>query len=478
MDRFYKKKVLLAPFSPMSKAFKHFLVQEQKVNFIGFIDKNAQGNDIYQYGEVSSLEYDAILVLSPNHAKSIMSTLIKEGSPRASCFEVHIHSNEYGIAEQSHFRQLILPLLNQSVQQLFYSFIQLLYFLTPIKRKKILFISKDFIGANNKFLYLHCWRNKFNTMMLSDNKTQVNELKDNGLPVAGFESLATYYHLATAKVIIFDQGNYTYLPKLSREQKTVQLWHGVGLKKMSKLDNITYDYFVSTSDWTNESNFKHIFSARHFVNCGYPRNDILFEKVEVLTKDNLDLLFTDSDIFHFVKKKQKNSTILLYMPTHREKSVKLPLNFKKLNQQLIELNAYLIVKLHPFVLQFYKELEADQYSQIKVYDPQADIYPVLNYCDVLISDYSSIVYDFLLLERPIIFFNYDNDVYIENYGDFLFDYDEYSPGIKVENQEQLINAVKTIGNETYVLQRNTIKKLFYDQCDQNASARIMDLFND
>jgi len=265
MDQFYQKKVLIAPFSPMTKAFRDFLVQNQQVSFVGFVDKNAQGDNIYQYGDVSSLDYDVILVLSPNHSKKITSTLVNEGSPKTSCFEVIVHSNEYAIAKKTHFSQLIVPYIKQFVYKFFFSFIQFFYYLLPIKRKKVLFISKDFIGANNKFLYLYCLKNNMSTMMLSDNEAQVSELKNKQLPIIGFDTLATFYHLATAKQIVFDQGNYTYLPKLSDEQKTVQLWHGVGLKKMSKLDNITYDYFVSTSDWTNETNFKHIFLLKSLL---------------------------------------------------------------------------------------------------------------------------------------------------------------------------------------------------------------------
>ncbi|RLD78565.1 MAG: hypothetical protein DRJ07_13010 [Bacteroidetes bacterium] len=476
MKQFHHKKILIAPFSPMTKAFKDFLIHTHQISFVGFIDKNAQGENIYQYSDVESLDFDAILVLSPNHSKNIIRLLKKNRCKKSSCFEITINSNEYGLAKKTNITEFITPFF----YKLFFNVIKFYFYLIPIERKRILFISKDFIGSNNKFLFLYCLGNNIDTMMLSDNESQITELKNSDLPTVGFNSLAAIYNLAIAKVIVFDQGNYTYLPELSHKQKTIQLWHGVGLKKMSKLDNITYDYFVSTSDWTNETNFKHIFSSKHYVNCGYPRNDILLKEGDIDTdnkKDKLNLLFSDKEIYHFVKEKQKTSTILLYMPTHREKSGELPLDFKKLNQQLVDLNAYLIVKLHPFVLQFYKELDAGHYSQIKVHDPQGDIYPLLAYCDVLISDYSSIVYDYLLLDRPIIFFNYDYEEYVSNYGEFLFDYDEYSPGIKVKDQQQLMEAIKVIHNESkaVVLQRKAIRNLFYDKFDNHSSSRIMEL---
>ena len=90
--------------------------------------------------------------------------------------------------------------------------------------------------------------------------------------------------------------------------------------------------------------------------------------------------------------------------------------------------------------------------------------------DILITDYSSIAYDFLLLDRPIIFFDYDREIYERNMGGFLFDYDEFTPGIKVKNQDELISAIKE--KDSYKEQRDYIKEIFFDSTNIRSSENI------
>ena len=86
----------------------------------------------------------------------------------------------------------------------------------------------------------------------------------------------------------------------------------------------------------------------------------------------------------------------------------------------------------------------------------------------MVSDYSSIVYDFLLLNKPIIFYNYDIDEYKKNVS-LLFDYNEFSPGIKVETQDELENSF--LQENLYFKQREKIKNLFFDKIAQNICSK-------
>jgi CDP-glycerol glycerophosphotransferase (TagB/SpsB family) len=225
---------------------------------------------------------------------------------------------------------------------------------------------------------------------------------------------------------------------------------------MNKLENINYDYFISTSDWTNETNFKKIFSAKSFLNLGYPRNDIFFKD-----EDELDLMFCDRKIYEIAKKSFKK--VILYMPTHRENQTKLNLDFQKLNQKLQEIDAIFILKLHPFMLDYYKNSGDLEYSNLFFHNAHGDIYPILKYVDTLVSDYSSVVYDFLLLDREVIFYNYDMDEYLKNVS-LLFDYDEFSPGVKVKTQDELEKAIsKQDAKDEYGKKREEIKELFFDK---------------
>ncbi|MDE7088974.1 MAG: CDP-glycerol glycerophosphotransferase family protein, partial [Prevotella sp.] len=77
-------------------------------------------------------------------------------------------------------------------------------------------------------------------------------------------------------------------------------------------------------------------------------------------------------------------------------------------------------------------------SNIVILDKNMDVYPILPFTDVLITDYSSIYYDYILMEnKGIILFPFDYDEYIKNSRDLAFDYLTYTPGCKAWNFEEL-----------------------------------------
>lgn len=443
LEIYKNKQIYLSPHSPMTLALEQYLLKFD-IKILGFIDKNKEGENISKIENLSS-NFDYIFILSPNHFNAIYESYLNFFS-KEKLIKVEIKAGNYSFINS----------VKKEEKRFFYEPIKM-----QINRNKFVFISRGFISANNKALYIYCIKNKIDTTILTDNKEQIEELKQYKLPYEILDTKESDYEIAIAKYIIFDQGNYTYLPKLHYSQKTIQLWHGVGLKKMSKMNNITYDYFISTSNWTNETNFKNIFSAKEFLNFGYPRNDIFFKE------EDLDFLFCDRLILKTILD-NKDKKIVLYTPTHRENNNNLLLDFDSLNDKLKQLNTIFIVKLHPFILEFYSKIEEKTYSNIFFHNAFGDIYPLLKYIDILVSDYSSIVYDFLLLNKPIIFYNYDIDEYKKNVS-LLFDYDEFSPGIKVKNQDELENSFSK--KDEYREKREEIKNLFFDKIAQNESSK-------
>lgn len=445
LKSFYNKVIYLAPHSPMTLALKNYL-EVKNINVKGFIDKNKEDTNIIKIDELANREFDYIFILSPNHFNAIFQEYSKTIN-KDKIIHISINNGQYKFNKTFNITQRDFFYIPKDIE---------------CKRNKFVFISKGFISANNKALYIYCIKNKIDTTILTDNKEQIEELKQYKLPYEILDTKESDYEIAIAKYIIFDQGNYTYLPKLNYSQKTIQLWHGVGLKKMSKMNNITYDYFISTSNWTNETNFKNIFIAKEFLNFGYPRNDIFFKE-----EDDLDFIFCDRLILKTILD-NKDKKIVLYTPTHRENNNNLLLDFDSLNDKLKQLNTIFIVKLHPFILEFYSKIEEKTYSNIFFHNAFGDIYPLLKYIDILVSDYSSIVYDFLLLNKPIIFYNYDIYEYKKNVS-LLFDYDEFSPGIKVKNQDELENSF--FKKDEYREKREEIKNLFFDKIAQNESSK-------
>lgn len=468
MDRFSGKRVRIAPKTAMSIAFKDYLLKNVTCTFEGFIDKVKEDADVVRIESVDPDTVDAIIILSPNHFQKIY----EEYAPliaSAKLYLVHIKDKRYSIT------QSIEPVRASAIEHYSKHYDE-----SGAERTGTVFISKGFIGGNNKYLYLHCIRNNIPAVMVTDNTEQLQELHLHNLPCADLTTPEGERLIAEAKTLIFDQGNYTYF-YISPNQTTVQLWHGVGLKKMAPHTHITYDYFVSTSRWTNETNFKHIFRAKHFLDYGYPRNDFLLQKED----DWLDLLFCDQKMYDIIR----NGTytkIILYMPTTREyvftssetpSKDTLPLDFESFNHTLSSLNMLLIVKLHPFVMeQLGSTLQQENLSHILFYPPQSDVYPILKYSDILISDYSSVIYDFLLLDRPVILFNYDKKQYEQNMENFLFDYSRYTPGIEVTNTSELIDLLKNMSADFSPTRRQSaLKRLFLSPQRQSSSTLLSEL---
>jgi hypothetical protein len=434
MDRFKGKRIFIAPKTAMSKAFLEHLFKQADIDFLGFLDKVKEDNDVHRIEAINPDAADAIIIVSPNHYRQIFAEYL-EYIPKEKLFVAGIEQQTYKLTQD------IDTTIDDPIEPLSKA-----YDAANAQRTQTVFVSKGFIGSNNKFFYLHCLRQDISCVMVTDHTDQLEELKRHNLPCVELGTAEGNRLIAEARTLVFDQGNYTHF-YISPNQTTIQLWHGVGLKKMAPHKHITYDYFISTSDWTNDTNFKHIFSAKQFLDYGYPRNDFLLQDGE----DELDLLWCDKELYSLAKNGPYSRT-LLYMPTTREylfnsdqtqKDALLPLDLPALNSVLQERNDLLIIKLHPFVIDFFGEdLDTDSFSNILFHPAQGDIYPILKYTDILISDYSSVVYDFMLLDRPIILFAYDLDQYEQNMGGFLFDYDGYSPGIRANNQIELMECLK------------------------------------
>ena len=116
-------------------------------------------------------------------------------------------------------------------------------------------------------------------------------------------------------------------------------------------------------------------------------------------------------------------------------------------------------------------------TNIIQYDKTSDIYPLLGKCDLMITDYSSIFVDYLLLDRPVVFFPFDRENYIKNERALQFDYDKVTPGRKCLTHDELEDELKRIivdGKDDYIEERKRILKHFFDTADGNSCDRILE----
>lgn len=318
------------------------------------------------------------------------------------------------------------------------------------------------------YLYLNQYKKKeIRAIWISHKKEIVNFLNRNGYEAYYFLSLKGIWYCLRGKIYLFDNYSKDINFWTSGGAKKINLWHGIPLKKIQadnrfdeirhpakKTDKIKYflrymsdekpSHYVLTTSRFLIPIFSSAFQTKHVFASGYPRNDMLISKkikniytkaemqskrkIELFRKHNLDI--------------GKNSKVILYMPTFRDSESKFfdVINFNKFYIFLEENNLLFCVKLHPKskLKERFKQLSGGYFQ---VLDSNVDPYALLKLMDVLITDYSSIYFDFLLLDRPIIFFNYDLKEYLEHTRELYFNYNKFTPGEKAKTMEELQAAI-------------------------------------
>lgn len=279
--------------------------------------------------------------------------------------------------------------------------------------------------------------------------------------IVKFESFAYFRALAGAKYWIFNSNTRAFL-KPAKDQVFVQTWHGTPLKRIgcdvvhegnavTKVEEISkiytgeankISYMISPSSYCTDkliSAFKldDYNKEKNVLEIGYPRNDSLFN-------------FQDTDI---IKLKEKfkiplDKKVILYAPTfrdnrHSEKggfSLETGMDFTKMMEDLRE-EYVILFRAHYFIAE---RIDFTQYENF-VYDVSNvdDVNELYIVSDMLITDYSSVFFDYANLKRPIIFYMYDYEEYKNQVRDFYIEVTEL-PGPVISQQPQLVAAIKEL----------------------------------
>ncbi len=303
----------------------------------------------------------------------------------------------------------------------------------------------------------------------------------------------------------FRMSDYDAFSGLNDRLKIVQLWHGVGLKTIGDLKNTNVPGVVFSDDILpreGDGNFTRRIKKIKYFRHAYYRE--LFEKYFMLVcpgQERVEQIAKPWNIqleSCFVSGHPRNVNLhrdsavscgrnILYAPTYRwdawsEKN--LVRQIEKAGEQIEEAlertDASLMIRLHPHTWRNYgKILERieEKFERISV-DREKDIYLSLAQYTIVITDYSSIAYDFILLDRPVVFFNYDFKSFADREVKLNYDYEEYSPGTKTKTWEETMDAVEEYleNPEKDGAWRRKIRDEFYDMAvnDENNSQRIVE----
>ncbi|GBC74095.1 Teichoic acid glycerol-phosphate transferase [archaeon HR05] len=368
----------------------------------------------------------------------------------------------------------------------------ILSYIIPKDRNLILLGSYNTFAGNTKTFYLYCLskaRNNFKIYWITHNKCIYRLLVNRQLPVLYIYTLDAFIHILRARYLLLTHGpiDISYFYFLFGKFNMIQTWHGIALKDItptaeqkaplymriinyfSRLTDRNYKLILATSEDTRRI-FISAFNNENVKIIGYPRNDVFYNK-ELLYEDYREKLH----LYNFSK-------VILYCPTFRENPTLQPFSndfLNVLNEYLKFNNFIMLIKRHPYDNFLLNSINESHLSNIiDISAIVIDVQDLLPHVDILITDYSSILFDFPLLDRPIIFYPYDINLYTEKCRSLNYDYFEELPGPFATNEKELLEVIKRIDiigmDDSYREKYKTFKRKFHYYDDGKACERLLD----
>lgn len=298
------------------------------------------------------------------------------------------------------------------------------------------------------------------------------------------------YHLATASCVLQDN---VFLPmaylRFPKEVKVIQLWHGTGtikkfgqdyntgrLKKLEARANEAITHMIVNAQgmaWLYQSAFG--IPAEKIYALGLPRTDALFDEKQ-REKNRAG--------FYAAYPALREKKLLLYTPTFRDKEAKNPQVMLDLELLLTRLpDEYAVgLRLHPFVAAAFHE---EQYqknfgSRLVNLSRFPDINTLYEVSTALITDYSSVIFDYCILDKPIYFYAYDLDDFLQDGRGTYVDYKKDMPGpIAYTTGELCELLLAEIREHSYDYERlSRFKKESYQYFDGRSTKRVVELLKE
>lgn len=345
---------------------------------------------------------------------------------------------------------------------------------------------------NSKYFYIYFHtikKEKKNRLIwITKNKEVYKQLSSYNLPVEYLYSFKGLYTTIRASKVFLSHQLDDISALLLGGKLIIQLWHGIPLKKIGykgdwDSDNLVgklkyffyrlmpFYYYMSCDrliipSLKMKDNYKKAFSFTYndekskndILILGQPRNDI-FELKYTFN----DLLFPEISKLNEYKKNYKY--IISWLPTQRkalgktivELMYESNLDLEKLNNYCKRNDILFIIKPHFLDLNLLTS-QLNSYENLLVHSI-ADPYPLLNYTDILLTDYSSVYFDFLLTKKPIIFTPFDYEEYFSTVS-FYQDYEEMTPGVKCYKWNEVIKNIGIIisNQDRFIKERESFVK--------------------
>lgn len=266
-----------------------------------------------------------------------------------------------------------------------------------------------------------------------------------------------YYYLARARFWVNNQSFPHYIRR-RRDGVFVQTWHGTPLKRMGhdlpEVHGRDAGYLArataGAAQWTvlvspNAFATEAIRSAYRYtgdaIEVGYPRNDLLhrIDRDELAARIRARL---------GIRAEQR---VVLYAPTFRDDQLRpgrydfeLPFDLERMHRELGD-ETVLLLRLHALV-KGRIGIPSPLRDHVRDVSRYSEVQELLLIADVLVTDYSSLFFDYASLRRPMVFYAYDLDTYRDKLRGFYLDYEKVVPGPIVETEDELIHALANLSD--------------------------------
>ncbi|GEL89448.1 bifunctional glycosyltransferase/CDP-glycerol:glycerophosphate glycerophosphotransferase [Pediococcus parvulus] len=337
----------------------------------------------------------------------------------------------------------------------------LLNFLSKMLKKKNIIILESFFGTqfsdSPKAIYEYLKKSHPEYKLYWNvNRNNVDYFKTHGIPYVERFGYKGILKQAQAKYW-FTNTRRPFRWVKPHNVKLIQTWHGTPLKtigtdvqtvtmpgvtqrsyhKQVIRDSARWDYLVAPNEYSYDimqRAFRKPF--KKIVSSGYPRNDVLTNH----TKEQVSRIKSSLKI-------SMNEKVILYAPTWRDNEyvradeyrAELHLDLVRLLKELPK-NVTILIRTHYLIA---RKLDLSGFGSrvlnVSDYEDISDLYLI---SDVLITDYSSVMFDFANLKRPILFFAYDLEEYTKDIRGFYIDYKKTVPGPIVKTNSELIPILK------------------------------------
>ncbi|MBC1814023.1 hypothetical protein HCA60_16120 [Listeria booriae] len=365
-----------------------------------------------------------------------------------------------------------------------------LFRLLPVKNM-VLFESMSGFQDNSKALFEEMMRQRLNQKykiiwFVADPKRmndlgydKVRFMKKSGITR---KSIRYLYYSCVAKYCFYTHEVLGY--RKDDQQIRFFLTHGTPLKDsrgcFGEVD--AHTYILSTSEYAATLRATSLLGGEDKMQIlGFPRNDKLFCE--------------DTDTARFLAK-YEYAKLVVWLPTFKhihnsdrvdfatdsatDVSLMSPAFFEQLNAKLVATKTLLVIKFHPnqdlrFV-PFYQMSNIVTLSNVEMLQERIDLYALLGQSDALITDFSSVYFDYLLLNKPIGFELGDMANYSSGRGFLVDEPLDYMPGTKIHTEADFLQFIEelAVNSDAYVLERAKLCTKMNRFYDNNAAKRILE----